>query len=772
MPDATRHLILDNGLHLTLRQASRLKRCAAALRVEAGSHDAPAAWPGLAHFLEHLFFLGTARFPLQDGLMRHVQGVGGQLNASTGERATDFFFEVPPPALAGSLERLCQMLAEPDLTLERQVGEREVIHAEFIAWSRDSEAQRRFKVLRTAAPGHPLAAFHAGNRHTLPLRNPAFQQALRQFHRQFYRGAGITLSLCGPQSLDALQILGKTFGSLFAQGTRHRRAAPPAMASQRSGFVSSTDGMDLWFCHQGLPDGADQALEWLLAWLSDSRPGGWLDALRRRGWLRGCEFETLYSHAGQLLWQVRVRLSRQASANEVQALLHDWLGSISQAGQDAALHAEFALLQASRALAANALELAQRDSVGKPWQALDAQGREALRALLADLPGASRRHWQLPPGEPLLQPLPDLQPGALPQGLAVDHELPACRGFAALYLRWQIRSPAYAPLSRVLEQSLQPLQARARRVALHLRFEACGRYWQLRCMGRAPAVIRAVAEALAIVNAPGPDAWQALPPAPPPSMPIRALLAQLPGILLGESAAASPSGAAADQAMLELAWQQARWQGLASGFSPSAQAALSTALRMLAGQPASSACTALGRGLHWHHLPGVSSEHALLLFCPLPGSREAEGRLLARLLQGPVYQRLRVELQLGYAVFSGFRQLHGHGGLLFGVQSPHASPACILGHLRELLESEVHIHPAVSQALAEQFEQTTLDNAEQAEWTWQAHLARRVGGLQGLRRAIHELRQADLDATLQEVREARHGWVCLATAALPAERMP
>lgn len=96
MLDAIRQLTLANGLQLTLRHAPRLKRSAAALRVHAGSHDAPAKWPGLAHFLEHLFFLGTPRFPLEDGLMRYVQALGGQVNASTRERATDFFFEVPP----------------------------------------------------------------------------------------------------------------------------------------------------------------------------------------------------------------------------------------------------------------------------------------------------------------------------------------------------------------------------------------------------------------------------------------------------------------------------------------------------------------------------------------------------------------------------------------------------------------------------------------------------------------------------------------------------
>ena len=51
----------------------RLKRCAAVLQVAAGSHDVPLAWPGLAHFLEHLLFLGTERFPAGEGLMAYVQ---------------------------------------------------------------------------------------------------------------------------------------------------------------------------------------------------------------------------------------------------------------------------------------------------------------------------------------------------------------------------------------------------------------------------------------------------------------------------------------------------------------------------------------------------------------------------------------------------------------------------------------------------------------------------------------------------------------------------
>ncbi|WP_296312649.1 insulinase family protein [Pseudomonas sp.] len=134
-PISQRSLTLPNGLNVVLVSAPRLKRCAAALRVAAGSHDVSARWPGLAHFLEHLFFLGTERFTADEKLMAFVQRHGGQVNASTRERTTDFFIELPRAVFPDGLERLCEMLAHPRMTIPDQLREREVLHAEFIAWS-------------------------------------------------------------------------------------------------------------------------------------------------------------------------------------------------------------------------------------------------------------------------------------------------------------------------------------------------------------------------------------------------------------------------------------------------------------------------------------------------------------------------------------------------------------------------------------------------------------------------------------------------------------
>lgn len=754
MSDTNSHVTLANGLQLTLRHAPHLKRSAAALRVHAGSHDAAPQWPGLAHFLEHLFFLGTARFPLQDGLMRYVQALGGQVNASTRERTTDFFFEVPPAALAGGLERLCQMLAEPDLGIERQRREREVIHAEFIAWSRNPQAQQQFALLQSVTGNHPLSAFHAGNRYSLPLQSSAFQDALVGFHQRFYHAGQITLSLCGPQPLDELERLGRRLAGIFKRAAAVPQAMPPALASDEP----------LLFAHQGLPAGAERALALLMANLSDNRPGSWLGELQRRGWLKECKVEQLYAFAGQLLWHIDLKLNPCADNSEALKLLHGWFGYIRQASPTT-LNQAFGLLQQRRQRSAGALALARADSAAQPFAALDSQGLTALAALLEQLPQRAYHPWQLPEPDPLLlDEMPAHQAVALPPSLSVSRLLPPTRHHTALFLRWHIASPSRRPLQRALERALQPLQMRCEQAGVQLQFSGAGDYWQLRCAGHPAAVVRATAQALTSLQAP--CDWSSPAPEAPALIPIRAMIGQLPDAVLG-SRAEPQAHCAADQTQLDDAWQHSRWHGLAVGFDTDALQALGALLQSCPGQGVSPSPAARWAGRRWQRANVPGSENALLLFCPVPDGQQGCGRLLAQSLQGTVYQRLRVELQLGYAVFSTFRQIEGVGGLLFGVQSPHASQAEILGHLHALLRDGVTLDEHARKALAEQFDEPAMANADVAEWAWQARLAAEPDDLRGLKRAILDVRQADLDDLLRQLLAEDHAWLCVANAAAP-----
>ena len=391
-------LTLANGLRVSLRHAPRLKRCAAMLRVAAGSHDVPLAWPGLAHFLEHLLFLGTARFPTGEGLMAYVQRQGGQVNASTRERTTDFFFELPVPTFAGGLERLADMLTHPRLTIEDQLREREVLQAEFVAWSHDAKAQQQVALLEGLAADHPLRGFHAGNRDSLPLEREAFQQALREFHTAFYQSGQMTLSLAGPQSLEELRTLAQRFSEELAPGPLRPQTAPPAlMPGHARGYQHVANN----HLHRVITcDAPRQALEFLCTWLNAAAPGGLLAELKARKLANAMQATVLYEFAGQAVLDINFTLDTQGdSAKQIEALLHDWLGFFAHSDWTP-LREEYALQNARQQQIQSALAVVRNER-----EDLSEKGAAALKALLDSLHLEPSEHlWQLPPSNPFLRP--------------------------------------------------------------------------------------------------------------------------------------------------------------------------------------------------------------------------------------------------------------------------------------------------------------------------------------------------------------------------------
>jgi len=169
----------------------------------------------------------------------------------------------------------------------------------------------------------------------------------------------------------------------------------------------------------------------------------------------------------------------------------------------------------------------------------------------------------------------------------------------------------------------------------------------------------------------------------------------------------------------------------------------------------------------------------LLLLCPTATqdlSDEASWRLLAHLSQTPFYQRLRVELQLGYAVFSGLRQINGRSGLLFGVQSPNVAAAELLEHIKDFLNGLTELIHSTAEAtyltqrhaLADQFDIASLPGAQAAELLWQGKLAGHSSDyLTQLSEAILNTDRPALLAAAQRLNNADGGWLCLASEACP-----
>lgn len=78
-----RGLQLSNGLKVLLISDPATDKAAAAMTVDVGHMSDPDELPGLAHFCEHMLFLGTKKYPNENAYSTYLSENGGSSNAST-----------------------------------------------------------------------------------------------------------------------------------------------------------------------------------------------------------------------------------------------------------------------------------------------------------------------------------------------------------------------------------------------------------------------------------------------------------------------------------------------------------------------------------------------------------------------------------------------------------------------------------------------------------------------------------------------------------------
>jgi insulysin len=164
---AYRSLELPNGLLVLLVSDPQSDKAAAAMDVGVGSGSDPVTREGMAHFLEHMLFLGTEKFPTAGEYQSFINQHGGSHNAFTSYDHTNYFFDIDADYLEPALDRFSQQFVAPLFSADYVERERNAVHSEYTAKLKD-DGRRFFSVLRQAMdPAHPMAKFSVGNLHTL-----------------------------------------------------------------------------------------------------------------------------------------------------------------------------------------------------------------------------------------------------------------------------------------------------------------------------------------------------------------------------------------------------------------------------------------------------------------------------------------------------------------------------------------------------------------------------------------------------------------------------
>ena len=145
---------LANGVTCALASDPAGEKAAAALSVGVGAYADRKDRAGLAHFLEHMLFQGTATYPADNAYKEYVATHGGSTNASTSGELTTFQFDVVDGAFEGALDRFGRFFSEPLLAESCVDREMHAVDAEHSKNLQD-DGRRAYQVLRlSASPAH------------------------------------------------------------------------------------------------------------------------------------------------------------------------------------------------------------------------------------------------------------------------------------------------------------------------------------------------------------------------------------------------------------------------------------------------------------------------------------------------------------------------------------------------------------------------------------------------------------------------------------------
>lgn len=188
--------------------APQTKKAAAAMCVGMGSFCDPLDAQGLAHFLEHMLFMGSAEFPDENEYDSYLSKHGGSSNAYTEVEHTCYHFEVKPEFLQGALKRFSQFFISPLVKTEAMDREVLAVDSEFNQALQSDACRLQQLQCHTAAPGHAFNQFFWGNKKSLGdamEKGINLRDQILKFYNDFYHGGLMKLVIIGGETLDVLE---------------------------------------------------------------------------------------------------------------------------------------------------------------------------------------------------------------------------------------------------------------------------------------------------------------------------------------------------------------------------------------------------------------------------------------------------------------------------------------------------------------------------------------------------------------------------------------
>lgn len=194
---------LKNNLNVLLISDKETSSSVACLNVKVGSYEEKT--DGLAHFLEHMLFLGSEKYPEENYYNNMISQYNGYSNAYTAGDHTSYYFSSSQNGFAIILDIFAQFFINPSFTSSALKREMKAVDSEHRKNIND-DAWRFQQMIKTVAKkSHPYNKFTTGTLETLKIKG--IEEQVQQFFKKYYVGEKMLLILMSTDSIEELEAL-------------------------------------------------------------------------------------------------------------------------------------------------------------------------------------------------------------------------------------------------------------------------------------------------------------------------------------------------------------------------------------------------------------------------------------------------------------------------------------------------------------------------------------------------------------------------------------
>ncbi|WP_045056575.1 M16 family metallopeptidase [Aliterella atlantica] len=205
---------LDSGITVIHQYLPTTGVVVADVWLNAGAVKEPEHESGMAHFLEHMIFKGTAA--IQPGQFdREIENKGGMTNAATSHDYAHYFLTTATAYLEDTLPYLAELLLNAAIPEDEFERERDVVLEEIRSCYDDPDWIGFQALSESVYQLHPYGRSVLGTAKNLQQHSP---DAMRCFHRQHYRPENMTVAVVGGIEADlALDLIDRTFAEKMTE---------------------------------------------------------------------------------------------------------------------------------------------------------------------------------------------------------------------------------------------------------------------------------------------------------------------------------------------------------------------------------------------------------------------------------------------------------------------------------------------------------------------------------------------------------------------------